>query len=1425
MNSDDPVAPFQPLLYHGNSIKVDTKGKTVVVPTGNPTLLPRSNEYINNSNLLSIKDSPYGGVKGAYPPDYDVGTVLINSGDGVYLTDVNGNNTSKVLSAGKQKEIGAITIDTAARTITSEFIIKNTSPDNSPTVVDDCSVTTGWGLGNGTGTISLSSGHVSVSGNASATGSHTIMKGYSLSGLTARFIKIKVKNSQAGNIRAVVYSSDTEYTYFSSSRFPLAANTVTTYVLPLYAPLGSTGQLPYAKTAGYSPTSIYRIAIGIEGVTNSSANTFEIYSISLDGGKWANVECFVPDKLINTSKAVEVFTYRGSAYISSVGIQIPNDDSSVDNNSSTNDNVFFLDGTGLDNIVNDPSPKYNHTGLAGYRLGNAGETYTDCTYGGSANFTYSSPGGAKKRVGFSILMPPSDGGRTRINECRVKVVTHYDDLNKSLTTLMDYSGNRNNGTLYNVSRVSEKYLGFDGSTSYAMATVPNYIDNFSFVIELSVGTFANIVSGDVNRRVVIQRINSQNVWQLTLNPTGGFIFQVVRGGVTYAANVSTGYTTGTFYRIVGTYSAANGIKFYINGTRPTAQGAGLSSGNVDNTFIIGRRSDGTGNFQGNIKQLMIFNRELSADEVTSDYAGGNISSSMLVANWKLSELLKMGSSTYELSDDSSASTGLYNMAEPWIAVLDKPTNRLYNKAGVTAKGTIYNGTYIYDKNGAANGATRLNGIDSYISIPTDASLTVTNGNSISIAFQIHQLPVTGNWMSLLSPQSGSLCSIGLSESIGIDGTPWCFTCGPSGSRMGALVNNLSLDTWYRLTVVYKSDGNVTVYINDVDVTVNVGDYWSASSAETTIGCRDNGRQFNGAVADYIKYNRELTQADVSNIVQGSIPVTGLVAHYTTESVSSDIDFYLLDERPKALNFKRDESGEIYELELFPGNGNVNHGRIKYSNIIRDTDSDGIPDCLDPDINGSVAKFLKQYDFAKDWYYEHDLSTSAIQTNDFSITANSLDIIPFVVSEGDSVSTANNVVLPVAETVATATGNVSIVDVRGQSAVRVRDTPYTNAGECKVWDTVTDGNTNESTWKRVYSTDWVFTGDCVVENGIIRLKLNSSSGYFYVYTGSGYTLLSEFYPVKKEGLSLTISNFRIVANVSGSVDSRSFTHTITFDSGIPYSIINSHSPDYDLTFYTNNRFAVRHESGSYVPYDAVFYSNVSSLPNLYLTSPVHLTFNPAGRYIAFIVPHTTYLDGSRHSSSAVWTHESTYGTDAVTAIGAIPFDCSKLYYEAESLRDESTTLYTGSDAYPFTGNTGVVVSNRYTGIHTTSFFHNEFPNGTYTFYVRCKRNAGTGNDLTLCIRTATEIDGTTYKNITTTSSPVGSFGYVSSSFTITNEIRASGWKLWVEKSSADGVNPITIDYILVVPTGLIEKHAKRALWNAAPATRTLKSSTR
>ncbi len=79
-----------------------------------------------------------------------------------------------------------------------------------------------------------------------------------------------------------------------------------------------------------------------------------------------------------------------------------------------------------------------------------------------------------------------------------------------------------------------------------------------------------------------------------------------------------------------------------------------------------------------------------------------------------------------------------------------------------------------------------------------------------------------------------------------------------------------------------------------------------------------------------------------------------------DSASSLVDFFLPTYKPTKLQFTVNSSGSITQLVLNSRNGSIYHGQQVYSNLTRDSNSDGIPDVLDPVMPGSLSKFLKSY---------------------------------------------------------------------------------------------------------------------------------------------------------------------------------------------------------------------------------------------------------------------------------------------------------------------------------------------------------------------------------------------------------------------------------------------------------------------------------
>jgi len=181
------------------------------------------------------------------------------------------------------------------------------------------------------------------------------------------------------------------------------------------------------------------------------------------------------------------------------------------------------------------------------------------------------------------------------------------------TTWTDLSGNNNNGTLTNGPTFSDSNGGvivFDGTNDY----VPIGTSGFPF------GSSAGTLS----------------VWAKTNTISSGYIWIVSYGtalgsqsrflGINSSTYLFGGYgddinasgvPLNTWFNMVGVYDGTNAF-LYINGnlvSGPTAK----SWNTIANNAQLGRQTNGSEYWNGNISQASIYNRTLSSDEVLQNY--------------------------------------------------------------------------------------------------------------------------------------------------------------------------------------------------------------------------------------------------------------------------------------------------------------------------------------------------------------------------------------------------------------------------------------------------------------------------------------------------------------------------------------------------------------------------------------------------------------------------------------------------------------------------------------------------------------------------------------------------------------------------------------------------------------------------------------
>jgi hypothetical protein len=192
---------------------------------------------------------------------------------------------------------------------------------------------------------------------------------------------------------------------------------------------------------------------------------------------------------------------------------------------------------------------------------------------------------------------------------------------KSGTTWYNLTGSVN-GTLTNgptFSPANGGILVFDGTDDYV---------NISNGMNALVGTNQVTFSAWIRRSsapnywagIISNKINATDGISLLVNPSSKIFFQYDSTSGVYAIDGGATLEINVWYNIVGIYDNV-GLKTYLNGVlNDSAADAGksiASTGNMD--IIIGAHQPLSSYFPGEIANVKIYNRALTADEVLQNY--------------------------------------------------------------------------------------------------------------------------------------------------------------------------------------------------------------------------------------------------------------------------------------------------------------------------------------------------------------------------------------------------------------------------------------------------------------------------------------------------------------------------------------------------------------------------------------------------------------------------------------------------------------------------------------------------------------------------------------------------------------------------------------------------------------------------------------
>lgn len=475
------------------------------------------------------------------------------------------------------------------------------------------------------------------------------------------------------------------------------------------------------------------------------------------------------------------------------------------------------------------------------------------------------------------------GGTFKINDSRKDTLTNglvgywtFDGLDMAGVTAYDRSGQGNKGTLTlsptrTLGKIGQALL-FDGADDYVTVNSATSINDIS-PMTISAWIYPKSLGQNGFGRILDKSLTTSPTfgWDFQLTTTNVLHFVVDYDGANDLVRESgaNAVTLNTWQHIVVTWdgsSAQTGVHLYINGIETSytnnTDGAGNRVTDAGNNLVIGNNATNFNRtFDGNIDDVRVYNRVLSAQEITRLYKMGGT----FYINTTRKDSLTNGLLAYWTFDANDVSG-----ADPFY-VYDKSGN------GYIASST---GTGIPTKAiGRMGQGLQFNGTSNFLGT---MNINFNSSSAVSVAFwqatttqgaAATALEVSTNYNNVTDGLNIGFHTTapGCADFIGAmyDGTVYSSNCPP-------LYTANSGTPWHHYVVILdksKTSSEVSVYMDAVSQTNNGG---SDNNQTNTfgieplfMGARYNTNSpsqfFTGVLDDVRVYNRVLTTDEIKRL--------------------------------------------------------------------------------------------------------------------------------------------------------------------------------------------------------------------------------------------------------------------------------------------------------------------------------------------------------------------------------------------------------------------------------------------------------------------------------------------------------------------------------------------------------------------------------
>ncbi len=413
-----------------------------------------------------------------------------------------------------------------------------------------------------------------------------------------------------------------------------------------------------------------------------------------------------------------------------------------------------------------------------------------------------------------------------------------DDCRASQAT--DFSGNGNVGTLTNfaLSGATSNWLTagkrscaltFDGTNDYV--TVP---DSTSLALSGSVTVGFWLKSSQISNSVMFEKGSNAKIIFQPNTPGNGIYYWDVFNLAPDSAR--TGGFDGNWHHYLFTFNGSTKT-LYLDGVSVHSAAASAQSSN-SNVLTVGSRSGSYG-FNGSLDEVRIYNRALSAAEVTALYNSGSAKINSTTAGRGITSGL-VGHWTFDGQYLSSTTAT--------------------DSSGNSNSGTLTNGPV--PTLGKLGQALSFDGTNDYVDVGAPSTLAVTSGFSASAWVKSSNLNGRRGVVSKVATGSDYIM-------IETNGATFRVAAG-NLSGTSTILSSGTIDTnWHH--VVFNYDGTTSsLYVDGVFVTsaiVNLSPYGWNTGGVWLLGGHESGfaSYYNGSLDDIRIYNRALSAAEVATL--------------------------------------------------------------------------------------------------------------------------------------------------------------------------------------------------------------------------------------------------------------------------------------------------------------------------------------------------------------------------------------------------------------------------------------------------------------------------------------------------------------------------------------------------------------------------------